>query len=100
VASASLIDVPPGSLVAIPPYLVHRHPGFWPEPAGFGWFGSCPAGRRSRPTTPVCVHSLGGGRRACIGASFAELETVLVLVTIAHRFRLELTAAGMPRLAA
>jgi cytochrome P450 len=24
----------------------------------------------------------GGGRRACMGASFAELETVLVLATI------------------
>ena len=31
-----------------------------------------------------------------LGASFAELETVLVLATIARRFRLELTARGMP----
>ena len=38
----------------------------------------------------------GGRRRACIGASFAELETVLVLATLAIRFRLELTARGMP----
>lgn len=38
----------------------------------------------------------GGDRRACVGASFAELETVLVLGTIARRFRLELTAGGMP----
>ena len=40
--------------------------------------------------------NFGGGRRACVGASFAELETVLVLATIARRFRLELTARGMP----
>ena len=33
---------------------------------------------------------------ACVGASFAELETVLVLATIARRFRLELTARRMP----
>jgi hypothetical protein len=33
------------------------------------------------------------GKRACIRASFAELEPVLVLATIARRFRLELTLA-------
>jgi cytochrome P450 len=38
----------------------------------------------------------GGGRRACVGASFAKLETVLVLATIARRYRLELTARGIP----
>jgi len=31
-----------------------------------------------------------------VGASFAELETVLVLATVARKFRLELTARGMP----
>ena len=29
------VRIPAGSLVAIPPYLVHRHPEFWPDPAGF-----------------------------------------------------------------
>jgi hypothetical protein len=36
------VKVPAGSLVAIPPYLVHRHPEFWPGPAGFDPAGSCP----------------------------------------------------------
>lgn len=36
------------------------------------------------------------GAAACVGASFAELETVLVLATIARRYRLELTARGIP----
>ena len=38
----------------------------------------------------------GGGRRACIGASFAELETLLVLAAVARRYRLELTVRGIP----
>jgi cytochrome P450 len=38
----------------------------------------------------------GGGRRACVGSSFAELETVLVLATVARRYRLELTVRGFP----
>ncbi len=87
--------VPAGSLVAISPYLVHRHPGFWPDPAGFdpGRFmpGGGPAARHRYAFIPF-----GGGRRACVGASFAELETVLVLATVARRFRLELTARGIP----
>jgi cytochrome P450 len=39
----------------------------------------------------------GGGRRACIGQSFAELETALVLAAVTQRYRLELTAAGVPK---
>jgi cytochrome P450 len=38
----------------------------------------------------------GGGRRACVGQSFAELEAVLVLASIARRYRLELTMRGIP----
>ena len=111
--------VPARSLVAIPPYLVHRHPDFWPDPAGFdprrflrddqapGWpanhgvadHGGTDDG--SGHPAPQARHRyayipFGGGRRACVGASFAELETVLVLATIARRYRLELTMRGIP----
>jgi cytochrome P450 len=34
----------------------------------------------------------GGGPRACIGASFAMMEMMLVLATIGQRFRLELAS--------
>jgi cytochrome P450 len=89
--------VPARSLVAISPYLVHRHPDFWPDPAGFDPRRFLPGG----PADAAVRHRyafipFGGGRRACVGAAFAELETVLVLATIARRFRLELTARGMP----
>jgi cytochrome P450 len=89
--------VPAGSMVAIPPYLVHRHPGFWPDPAGFDPRRFLPGGAGDTATRHrYAFVPFGGGRRACVGASFAELETVLVLATIARRFRLELTARGMP----
>jgi cytochrome P450 len=96
------VPVPVGSLVAVPPYLVHRHPEFWPDPAGFdparfaavnGTVGhGLPADRHRYSYIPF-----GGGRRACVGQSFAELETVLVLASIAQRYRLELTARGIPK---
>jgi cytochrome P450 len=93
------VRVPAGSLVAIPPYLVHRHPQSWPDPAGFdprrflpdGHGGPAGLSRHRYAYIPF-----GGGRRACIGSSFAEFETVLVLAAIARRYRLELTAAGLP----
>jgi cytochrome P450 len=91
------VPVPAGSLVAISPYLVHRHPGFWPDPAGFDPRRFLPGGSGDASTRHrYAFIPFGGGKRACVGASFAELETVLVLATIARRFRLELTARGVP----
>jgi cytochrome P450 len=106
------VHVAAGSLVAIPPYLVHRHPDFWADPAGFdpGRFladGQAPVAADADPDHGnghpaghvrhrYAYIPFGGGRRACVGASFAELETVLVLATIAQRYRLELTVRGIP----
>jgi cytochrome P450 len=91
--------VPAGSLVAVPPYLVHRHPDFWPDPAGFDprrFLASGAGHGTGQPRHRYAYIPFGGGRRACVGASFAELETVLVLATIARRYRLELTVRGIP----
>jgi cytochrome P450 len=90
--------VPAGSLVVVPPYLVHRHPDVWPDPSGFDpcrFMHAQAPGRGAAPSRYAYI-PFGGGRRACVGASFAELETVLVLATITRRFRLELTGRGVP----
>jgi cytochrome P450 len=103
---AAGVPIPAGSTVAVPPYLVHRHPEFWPDPAGFdparflaAGPGTTAAGARGpaadRPR--YAYIPFGGGRRACVGQSFAELETVLVLASVSQRYRLELTAAGIPK---
>jgi cytochrome P450 len=93
-------EVPAGSLVAIPPYLIHRHPDFWPDPAGFDPRRFLADGQgapgNGQPPHRYAYIPFGGGRRACVGASFAELETVLVLAAIARRYRLELTVRGIP----
>jgi cytochrome P450 len=96
------VPVPAGSLVAIPPYLVHRHPEFWPDPAGFDPGRFLAADGQAGHGLSAQQHSysyipFGGGRRACVGQSFAELETVLVLASVAQRYRLELTARGIPK---
>jgi enediyne biosynthesis protein E7 len=92
------VPVPAGSTIAVPPYLVHRHPEFWSDPAGFDPARFLPpAGRPVADRLRYSYIPFGGGRRACVGQSFAELETVLALASIAQRFRLELTAAGIPK---
>jgi cytochrome P450 len=88
------VPVPAGSMVAISPYLIHRNPDFWSDPAGFDPRRFGPTATPERPR--YAYIPFGGGRRACIGQAFAELETVIVLASIAQRYRLELTARGIP----
>jgi cytochrome P450 len=46
--------------------------------------------RASRPR--YCYFPFGGGPRVCIGEGFAAMEGVLVLATMAQRWRLRLSA--------
>jgi cytochrome P450 len=87
------VRIPEGSTVAVPPYLVHRHPGTWPNPEGFDPRRFLPgvAERHRYAYIPF-----GGGRRGCVGAGFAQLETVLVLATLSRRYRLDLRPGGLP----
>jgi cytochrome P450 len=80
--------VPPGALVVISPYLIHRHLLYWenPErfdPTRFDLEGS--AGRHRYAYIPF-----GGGPRLCIGDYFATVEAQLILGTVGQRYRLEL----------
>jgi cytochrome P450 len=87
--------VPARCEVTISTYLIHHHPGYWPDPAGFDPSRFLPAaGPAGRPR--YAFIPFGGGRRACVGQSFAELEVVLVLASLAQRYRLDLTARGLP----
>jgi len=80
--------IPKGTLVFLSPYLTHRHPEFWENPEGFepGRFAADRAKARHR----FAYFPFGGGPHLCIGETFAMTEAVLVLATIAQRYRLEL----------
>ncbi|MER5481542.1 cytochrome P450 [Streptomyces sp. NPDC002734] len=73
-----------GTDVLVCPYLTHRDPELWPDPARFdaGRFIS-PDGR---PTGPGAYYPFGIGPRACLGLQFALREsTVLLEHLLPHR---------------
>ncbi|ARG64100.1 hypothetical protein B1T45_25920 [Mycobacterium kansasii] len=86
------IPVAAGTTVVVPPYLLHRHPQFWPNPEGFDPDRFLTETDRPR----YSFVPFGGGRRICVGAGFAMFEAKLVLATIAQAHPLDLLSGGMP----
>jgi cytochrome P450 len=86
--------VPAGSMVAVLPYLIHRNPAVWPNPAGFDPARFLPgAPQRHR----YAWMPFGGGKRGCVGAGFAWQEAVLVLARLSRHYRLDLAGPALPR---
>ena len=81
-------QIPARSLVCISPYLLHRDPRYWDDPASYRperFAPGGPADRMSHLYLPF-----GGGPRVCIGQHLAMTEAVLVLATLLQRVRLTL----------
>ncbi|NJK33184.1 MAG: cytochrome P450, partial [Deltaproteobacteria bacterium] len=81
-------SLPPGTIVAIPTWTLHRHPGFWSRPDHFDPERFSEAAKAGRPR--YVYIPFGGGPRVCIGNAFALLEAKLALATLVQRFRFEL----------
>ena len=80
--------IPAGGLVAMSPYVVHRDPRWWPDPLRFDPDRFTPEARATRPR--FAYFPFGGGARQCIGESFAWMEGVLLVATLAQRLRFAL----------
>jgi cytochrome P450 len=78
----------PGTIVLVSQYLLHRDARFFPEADRFDPDRWDPDRQRGRPR--FAYFPFGGGNRVCIGESFAWTEGILVLATLARRWRLEL----------
>ena len=63
------------------PYVIQRDARYFPEPDRFLPDRWTPEFKASLP--PFAYLPFGGGARRCIGESFAWMELVLVLATIA-----------------
>jgi cytochrome P450 len=79
--------LPPGTHIFFSQYVIHRSPEYWAEPLEFRPERHTPEAKAARPR--FVYFPFGGGRRQCIGESFAWMEGVLALATIAQRWRME-----------
>ena len=80
--------LPPGQVVVVSIYLMHRDETLFPHPRQFDpdrFAGARPDSYQWIP--------FGGGTRRCIGAAFAQMEMNVVLRTLLRDFTLEPTSA-------
>jgi cytochrome P450 len=80
--------VPAGAAILIVPWLLHRKPSLWENPDRFDPERFAPERASARPRFTYIP--FGAGPRICIGAAFAMAEAMLILATIAQRYRLHL----------
>jgi cytochrome P450 len=80
--------IPKGSTVVISPWLMHHHRLLWHDPERFDPERFRPEAVAAR--TRYAYMPFGGGPRICIGMGFALQEAVLILASVAQRYRLRL----------
>ncbi|HET6702819.1 MAG TPA: cytochrome P450 [Gemmatimonadaceae bacterium] len=84
------IVIPRGALVVVSPLVTQRDARWFPDPARFDPERWTPEAQAARPK--FSYFPFGGGTRMCIGDQFAWTEGMLVLATLAQRWRAELAA--------
>ena len=79
--------IPAGSSILMSQYLMHHDPRYFPEPERFDPERWNPQERAKRPR--FSYFPFGGGGRSCIGETFAWMEGILVIATIARRWKMQ-----------
>ena len=90
ISSAELdgYTIPRGAWVYCFPWVTHRDPRFFADPLIFDPERFSPERVESIP--PFAYFPFGGGPRGCIGTGFATMEMILIVATVAKRYRLRL----------
>lgn len=86
--------IPPGAHFFFSQYVMGRDPQYFPEPLRFDPERFSPEAKAARPK--FVYFPFGGGGRQCIGESFAWMEGVLSIATIAQRWRMRYPGAAAP----
>jgi len=94
-ARASLV-IPRGSAMFPSAWLAHRDRQWWgEEPTRFDPEHFTAERTKSRPR--YAYFPFGAGQRMCIGNNLSILETVVAVVTVLRRFRIDLPDGFAPR---
>ena len=90
--NAAGIEIGKGDIIMIAPWLLHRHEKLWDQPNAFipKRFMATEAPDR------FAYLPFGAGPRVCIGAPFAQAESVLALARLIGAFRVELADPAKP----
>jgi cytochrome P450 len=86
--------LPAGAHIFFSQYIMQRSEAYFPDPLRFDPSRHTPEAKAARPK--FAYFPFGGGGRQCIGESFAWMEGVLSLATIASRWRLKYLGAAPP----
>lgn len=78
--------IPAGATVALPIFMLHRHPDHWTEPEVFSPDRFLPEAVEKRHR--FAYLPFGAGPRICIGASFALMEAKLIAAMTVQKFSL------------
>lgn len=85
--------LPAGTHFFFSQYILQRSPEYYPDPLRFDPERFTPEHKAARPR--FAYFPFGGGSRQCIGEAFAWMEGVLILATIAQRWRLRMVPGQM-----
>jgi len=83
------VTVPAGAIVFMSPFVMHHDERYYPDPFTFDperWTAEL---RAARPK--FAYFPFGGGPRVCIGEQFAWMEGILLIATIAQKWRMRLS---------
>jgi cytochrome P450 len=86
--------IPPGAHFFFSQYIMSRTPQYFSDPLRFDPDRFTPENKATRPK--FTYFPFGGGSRQCIGESFAWMEGVFSIATIAQRWRMSYLGATPP----
>uniref|UniRef100_A0A674JLB4 Cytochrome P450 3A n=1 Tax=Terrapene triunguis TaxID=2587831 RepID=A0A674JLB4_9SAUR len=78
------VSIPKGTVVMIPPYLLHRIPEYWPEPEEFRPERFSKENKETMD--PYTYLPFGAGPRNCIGMRFALLSIKVAIASLLQNF--------------
>lgn len=86
--NVSQYRIPANSMIFMSPYVMQHDARYFPNPEVFDPERWTPEAQAARPK--FSYFPFGGGPRQCIGEAFAWMEGVLLIATIAQRWKLRL----------